>query len=49
MEPLTLSPISIRTANIAPQETHNFGFLGIDNPKPKSPFIEEQIPLISER
>ncbi len=40
MEPLTLSPISARAANIAPQETHNFGFLGIDNPKPKSPFIE---------
>ncbi len=45
MEPLTLSPI--RTANVAPQETHNFGFAGIDVPKPKSPFIEEQISLIS--
>ncbi len=49
MEPLTLSPISTRIVNLTPQEAHNFGFPGNDNPKPKSPFIEEQIPLISER
>lgn len=47
MEPLTLSPISKRTANIAPQEAHNFGFLGIDLPKPKSPFIEANTESIS--
>ncbi len=47
MEPLTLSPISIRTANIAPQETHNFGFAGIDVPKPKSPFIEANTESVS--
>ncbi|WP_374505792.1 DUF3871 family protein [Flavobacterium sp.] len=46
-EPLTLSPISARAANIAPQETHNFDFLGIDAPKPKSPFIEANTESIS--
>lgn len=47
MEPLTLSPISTRTANIIPQETHNFGFAGIDAPKTKSPFIEANTENIS--
>lgn len=47
MEPLTLSPISTRTTNITPQETHNLGFIGIDNPQPKSPFIEANTENIS--
>ncbi len=47
MEPLTLSPISTRTANIIPQETHSFGFAGINAPKTKSPFIEANTENIS--
>ena len=47
MEPLTLSPISSRIANIIPQEAHNFEFPGIDNPKPKSPFIEANTESVS--
>ena len=47
MEPLTLSPISTRAANITPQETHNFGFPGNDSPKPKSPFIEANTESVS--
>ncbi len=47
MEPLTLSPISTRTANLIPQGAHNFGFPGNDNPKPKSPFIEANTESIS--
>ena len=47
MEPLTLTPISVRTANIAPQEIHNFDFLGNDSPKPKSPFIEANTESVS--
>jgi hypothetical protein len=47
MEPLTLSPISTRIANLIPQEIHNFGFPGSDNPKPKSPFIEANTESVS--
>ena len=47
MEPLTLSPISTRIANIIPQETHDFGFAGIDAPKTKSPFIEANTESVS--
>jgi len=47
MEPLTLSPISTRIANLIPQEIHNFGFPGNDNPKPKSPFIEANTESVS--
>jgi hypothetical protein len=47
MEPLTLSPISTRAANITPQEAYNFGFAGIDVPKPKSPFIEANTESVS--
>ena len=47
MEPLTLSPISTRIANFTPQEAHNFGFPGNDNPKPKSPFIEANTESVS--
>ena len=47
MEPLTLSPISTKTANLIPQEIHNFDFPGNDNPKPKSPFIEANTESVS--
>ncbi len=47
MEPLTLSPISTRIANLTSQEVHNFGFPGNDNPKPKSPFIEANTESVS--
>ncbi len=47
METLTLSPISTKTANIMSQEAHNFSFVGIDNPKPKSPFIEANTESVS--
>jgi ribosomal protein L29 len=47
MEPLTLNPISTSIANIAPQEIHNFDFLGNDSPKPKSPFIEANTESVS--
>ena len=46
-EPLTLNPISTKTANITPQEGYNFDFLGNDNPKPKSPFIEANTESVS--
>jgi Domain of unknown function, B. Theta Gene description (DUF3871) len=46
-EQLTLSPISNKTANIIPQDAYNFDFVGIDNPKPKSPFIEANTESVS--
>ncbi len=46
-EQLTLSPISNKTANIIPQDEYNFDFVGIDNPKPKSPFIEANTESVS--
>jgi hypothetical protein len=46
-EPLTLNPISTKTANITPQDGYNFDFLGNDNPKPKSPFIEANTESVS--
>ncbi len=47
METLTLTPISAKTANIIPQEAHNFSFVGNDNLKPKSPFIEANTESVS--